>query len=150
MRLNYLEVCGFRGFREPIRVNFGLGFTVLTGRNGAGKSSLCDAVEFAISGKIDKYRVEKSAKESMEDYVWWRGEGTPRAYYVTAAFVQDSGEPFIITRRRESGSNKSDDQILSAFCFGPMPDDALGQLCKTSIIRDEWIAALSLDLSKNI
>ena len=52
MRLNYVEVCGFRGFREKVRIDFGLGFTVITGRNGVGKSTLCDAVEFAILGEI--------------------------------------------------------------------------------------------------
>jgi DNA repair exonuclease SbcCD ATPase subunit len=50
MRLDYVEVCGFRGFREKVRVDFGAGFTVITGRNGVGKSTLCDAVEFAILG----------------------------------------------------------------------------------------------------
>jgi chromosome segregation protein len=50
MRLDYVEVCGFRGFRDKVRIDFGGGFTVITGRNGVGKSTLCDAVEFAITG----------------------------------------------------------------------------------------------------
>ena len=148
MRLDYVEVCGFRGFREKVRIDFGTGFTVLSGRNGVGKSSLCDAVEFAITGRIDKYRVETAAKERLEDYLWWRGEGAAAAHYVTLAFTRDNGEPFVITRRRGSGSDTPDDEIESALCSGPAPEDALTQLCKTSIIRDEWIAALSLDLSE--
>ncbi|WP_163980929.1 AAA family ATPase, partial [Raoultella ornithinolytica] len=77
MRLDYLELCGFRGFLERQRVDFGTGFTVICGRNGVGKSTLCDAVEFALTGQIDKYLVDKAAKESLDDYVWWRGEGHP-------------------------------------------------------------------------
>lgn len=148
MRLDFIEVSGFRGFRDLVRINLGRGFTVITGRNGVGKSTLCDAVEFAITGSIDKYAVEKAAKESLSDYLWWRGEGVPNAHYVTASFVDDSGNPFTITRTRERGSDRSPEEIHAALCRGPAPDDALRQLTRTSIIRDEWIAALSLDLTE--
>ncbi|CAG9226309.1 hypothetical protein PSAB6_460037 [Paraburkholderia sabiae] len=148
MRLDFIEVCGFRGFRDLVRINFGRGFTVITGRNGVGKSTLCDAVEFAITGSIDKYAVEKAAKESLSDYLWWRGEGVSKAHYVTVSFVDDNGNPFTITRTRESGSDRSPEDIRAALCRGPAPDDALRQLTRTSIIRDEWIAALSLDLTE--
>ena len=148
MRLDFIEVCGFRGFRDLVRINFGRGFTVITGRNGVGKSTLCDAVEFAITGSISKYAVEKAAKESLSDYLWWRGEGVPKAHYVTASFVDDDGKPFTIMRTRESGADRSADEIHAALCHGSAPDDALRQLTRTSIIRDEWIAALSLDLTE--
>lgn len=148
MRLDFIEVCGFRGFMDLVRINFGRGFTVITGRNGVGKSTLCDAFEFAITGTIGKYAVEKAAKESFSDYLWWRGEGVPKAHYVTASFVHDDGKPFTITRTRESGADRSADEIHAALCRGPAPDDALRQLTRTSIIRDEWIAALSLDLTE--
>jgi DNA repair exonuclease SbcCD ATPase subunit len=148
MRLDFIEVCGFRGFRDLVRINFGRGFTVITGRNGVGKSTLCDAVEFAITGSIGKYVVEKTAKESLSDYLWWRGEGMPKAHYVTVSFVDDNGKPFTITRTRESGADRPADEIHAALCCGPAPDDALRQLTRTSIIRDEWIAALSLDLTE--
>lgn len=148
MRLDYVEVCGFRGFRDKVRIDFGGGFTVITGRNGVGKSTLCDAVEFAITGLIEKYIVEKAAKETLADYLWWRGAGVPKAYYVTASFIRDDGEPFTVTRTREGGADRTPEEIEAALCSGPAPDDALGQLTRTSIIRDEWIAALSLDLSE--
>lgn len=148
MRLDFIEVCGFRGFRDLVRINFGRGFTVITGRNGVGKSTICDAVEFAITGSIDKYAVEKAAKESLSDYLWWRGEGVPKAHYVTVSFVDDDGKSFTITRTRESGSDHSADEIQAALCSGPAPENALWQLTRTSIIRDEWIAALSVDLTE--
>lgn len=148
MRLDFIEVCGFRGFRELVRINFGRGFTVITGRNGVGKSTICDAVEFAIIGSIDKYAVEKAAKESVSDYLWWRGEGVPKAHYVTVSFVGDDGKSFTITRTRESGADHSADEIQAALCSGLVPENALSQLTRTSIIRDEWIAALSVDLTE--
>ncbi|WP_413729452.1 AAA family ATPase [Sodalis sp. RH22] len=148
MRLDFIEICGFRGFRDLVQITFGRGFTVITGRNGVGKSTLCDAVEFAITGSIDKYAVEKAAKESLSDYLWWRGEGVPKAHYVTVSFVDDDSKPFTITRTRESGADRSAEEIQVALCCGPAPDNALRQLTRTSIIRDEWIAALSLDLTE--
>lgn len=148
MKLDYVEVCGFRGFRDKVRVDFGRGFTIITGRNGVGKSTLCDAVEYAVLGELGKYPVESAAKETVKDYVWWRGEGTPQAYYVTAAFRDDEGKPFSVTRTREGGADKTDAELENALCEGAMPEDPLRQLCKTAIIRDEWIAALSLDLTE--
>lgn len=148
MRLDFVEVCGFRGFRDKVRVTFGTGFTVITGRNGVGKSTLFDAVEYALTGSIDKYTVEKAAQESLSDYLWWRGAGRADAHYVTVSFKGDVGEIFSITRSRESGPDKTAAEIEAALCRSVRPDDALRQLCRTSIIRDEWIAALSVDLSE--
>lgn len=148
MKLDFVEVCGFRGFRDKLRVTFGSGFTIITGRNGVGKSTLFDAVEYALTGSIDKYKVEKAAQESLSDYLWWRGSGRADTYYVTASFKGDSGEVFAITRSRESGADKTAAEIEAALCRSVRPDDALRQLCRTSIIRDEWIAALSVDLSE--
>jgi chromosome segregation protein len=107
MKLDFIEVCGFRGFREKVRVIFGSGFTVITGRNGVGKSTLFDAVEYALTGSIDKYTVEKAAQESLSDYLWWRGVGRADAHYVTVAFKGDAGEVFTVTRSRESGADKT-------------------------------------------
>lgn len=148
MRLDFIEVCGFRGFRDKLRVTFGSGFTIITGRNGVGKSTLFDAVEYALTGSIDKYTIEKAAQESLSDYLWWRGAGKADAYYVTASFKGDAGEVFTVTRSRESGADKTPTEIETALCRNGRPDDALRQLCRTSIIRDEWIAALSVDLSE--
>ena len=148
MRLDYVEVGGFRGFRRKLRVDFGKGFTVISGRNGVGKSTLCDAIEFALTGSISKYRVERAALESLEDYLWWRGHGSPEAHHVCVAFRKDDGQQFTITRTREGGSDRSPQEIEDALCPGSRPDEALHQLCRTSIIRDEWIADLSVDLTE--
>ncbi|MCJ2067316.1 AAA family ATPase [Methylobacterium sp. J-030] len=149
MRLAYVELCGFRGFREKIRVDFGVSFTVIVGRNGVGKSTLCDAVEFAITGEINKYQVEKAARESIADYYWWRGEGTPKAHFVTVGFRDDDGRISSVTRTRGDGANMVPEAIERLLCFDALkPDQALRQLCRTSIIRDEWIAATSLDLTE--
>ena len=148
MRLDYVEISGFRGFKDKVSIEFGTGFTVISGRNGVGKSTIFDAIEFALTGSINKYAVEKAALESLSDYLWWRGQGTPDGYYVTVGFGNDSGEHFVVTRARNTGANVSAEEIEDALCSDSRPEDAVRQLCKTSIIRDEWIATLSVDLSE--
>ena len=148
MRLDYVETSGVRGFKDKVRIEFGTGFTVISGRNGVGKSTIFDAIEFALTGSLNKYTVEKAALESLSDYLWWRGQGTPDGYYVTVGFGNDSGERFVVTRTRKTGANVSAEQIEDALCSDSRPEHAVRQLCNTSIIRDEWIATLSVDLSE--
>jgi chromosome segregation protein len=149
MKLSFIEVAGFRGFREKIRVELDAGFTVICGRNGVGKSTLCDAIEFGLTGAIDKYRVEKAAKESLADYLWWRGGGAAPAHYVSLGFRDENEVDLIVTRSREAGADTTVAQLETALCTGDaLPDDAIRQLVRTSLIRDEWIAALSLDLTE--
>ena len=49
------------------------------------------------------------------------------------------------SRVPERGADLTIEEIRAALCASPAPDDALRQLTRTSIIRDEWIAALSLE-----
>ena len=148
MKLNFVEMCGFRGFRDKVCIEFGAGFTVVSGRNGVGKSTICDAVEFALTGSIDKYLVEKSGSETLTDYIWWRGRGRPDHHYVKLAFVEADGTRVMVTRRRETGCDHTARELEDILCSVPHPEEALGLLCRTSIIRDEWISALSVDMTE--
>jgi DNA repair exonuclease SbcCD ATPase subunit len=46
VKLAYVDLCGFRGYHKRLRIEFPDGFTVIDGRNGVGKSTIFDAVEF--------------------------------------------------------------------------------------------------------
>jgi DNA repair exonuclease SbcCD ATPase subunit len=149
MKLTFVELAGFRGFRDKLRVEFGAGFAVICGRNGVGKSTLFDAVEYGLTGAIEKYRVEKVAKESISDYIWWRGDAPAESYFVRIGFADENGIEQVITRTRESGVDTEPSTLQSFLCQGDaVPDDALGQMMRTSLIRDELIAALSQDLTE--
>jgi chromosome segregation protein len=52
MKLDFVEIAGFRGFRDKMRFDLPPGFAVLCGRNGAGKSTVLDAIDFALTGTI--------------------------------------------------------------------------------------------------
>lgn len=59
MRLHVLELTGFGPFRETQRVDFDAfaddGLFLITGRTGAGKSSILDGVSFALYGTVPRY-----------------------------------------------------------------------------------------------
>lgn len=71
MKLAYVDLCGFRGYHEPLRIDFSDGFTVMDGRNGVGKSTIFDAVEFGLTGTITKYGDATADRETIADYIWW-------------------------------------------------------------------------------
>lgn len=149
MIIDFVEMAGFRGFREPLRIDFSRGFTVISGRNGVGKSTICDAIEFALTGEITKYRVEKSDNESLLDYVWWRGNGEAKEHYVSVGFISEDNERFSLTRSRKDGLTMPIEDLEKRLCIPEIgPLRPLEKLCRTALVRDEWIAAQSLDLKE--
>ena len=59
MKLHRLDLTGFGPFRETQTVDFdafdGDGLFLITGRTGAGKSSILDGVSFALYGSVPRY-----------------------------------------------------------------------------------------------
>ena len=147
MKLQFVELSGFRGFREKARFDFPEGFTVLSGRNGVGNSTVLDAIDFALTGTINKYSVKEAKGGGLDDHIWWVGSERSDAYFVSVGFVDDHEETFVVTRTRDSGSNVDADQIVRHLCKDSSTVRASVQtLLKTTLIRDEFIASLSLDL----
>jgi chromosome segregation protein len=150
LKLAYVDICGFRGYRHAVRLEFADAFTIIDGRNGVGKSTIFDAVEFALTGELSKYRDAKAAGETVADYVWWTGSGEqPADRYVEVGF-KDANGIFAIKRTQFNGPSSDILQALTAKLseFGLSPSAPLKQLCSASIIRDEHIAELSLDLKE--
>jgi chromosome segregation protein len=151
MKLAYVNLCGFRGYSNPVRIDFADGVTILDGRNGVGKSTVFDAVEFALTGTIAKYGEAKADGETVADYIWWTGEGAgPVEKYVEVGFWDENGD--LATLRRSQLAGVGADELaalLVRLCdTALMPKAPLSQLCAASIIRDEQIAALSVDLKE--
>src|SRR3546814_3813312 len=67
MKLAYVDLCGFRGYRKRMRLDFAEDFTILDGRNGVGQSTIFDAVEFALTGHLSKYKDAKADVETRPE-----------------------------------------------------------------------------------
>ena len=146
MKVNFVELCGFRGFRDKVRFDLPTGFVVVSGRNGSGKSTLLDAIDFAITGTINKFSVREARGGGLDDHVWWVGGGNAKAHYVSVGLMDGDGEPFVITHSRERGRNRTPEEISKRLCESNEPVTA-ATLMQTTLIRDELIASLSLDLA---
>lgn len=147
MKVAFVEICGFRGVREKMRLDFAAGFVVITGRNGVGKSTIFDAVDFALTGSINKFAVTDAKGGGIGDHIWWVGEPKAEAHYVSVGFADALGKTFSVARTRERGLDGDPATILTKLCRPNWADRAsMSTLLQTTLIRDELIAALSLDL----
>ena len=88
-----LRIKNFLAYRSPEPVNFdGIHLACLTGANGAGKSSLLDAITWALWGKARARRDEELVHMGQQDM------------FVELEFEQD-GLIYQVTRRRARGRN---------------------------------------------
>ena len=149
MKLAYVHLCGFRGYRKAVRIDFSDSFTIIDGRNGAGKSTIFDAVEFALTGTISKYLDAKSGRESVDDYLWWTGDGEVLGNSFVEVGFRDKEEIVSIRRTPLDTQSAAPDALLDRLVDAEFaPRQAMAQLCSSTIIRDEHIARLSLDLKE--
>lgn len=147
MRIARIRVAGFRGVRDSIDVRVPRGFLVITGRNGSGKTTLCDAIEYALTGTLERYTGASEDRESLNEYIWWRGDDTAPEHYVEIHLANAEGEELVVRRDRYTSSG-SVDAMTALSDPQDAPRDWAAQLCRTSIIRDDTVAAFSFDLGE--
>jgi exonuclease SbcC len=54
MLVDHLQVEAFRGIRHPVAVDFTAPLTLLYAPNGTGKTTLCDALEWLLTGRVER------------------------------------------------------------------------------------------------
>jgi len=148
MKVLSIDLCGFRGCRGRLMLEFASGFTILTGSNGSGKSTILDAIDFALTGAISKYEDTSGEKgEKPSDYDWWRGDSHPPDRYVNLVLQGEGGERVEVRRRPGNVEVTGVPNLLGALCdLSLNPEGTIEGLCRTSFIRDESIASHSVDL----
>jgi chromosome segregation protein len=149
LKISFIELEGFRGIRAHQKLYIPDGFVIITGRNGTGKSTICDAVEFALTGGVSKYGEGHERGESTDQYMWWRGRQPATKRLVRIGFRDESGNEFTVSRTPEQFEVNGVARLDAALCDPKvMTRNPLAQICRTAIIRDEKIAALSIDLAE--
>ena len=110
--LSSIEVTGFRGIGPTATLDLdpGPGLTVVAGRNGAGKSSFADALEFVLTGSSFRWQGKGSA-------AWRSGwanlhhEGPRR---IEVGFVREGSADELKIRHEWAASSDLDDGSISA------------------------------------
>jgi chromosome segregation protein len=144
MKLAFIEMSGFRGVKQTLKMSVGDGFLIVVGPNGSGKSTICDAIEFGLTGDIRKNGFKEKG-ESISDYLWWRGQNATSDRFVKLVFRDSAGKDHEITRFA-SGETKDPSAVLGRLIDKDACSLGPSDLCVTSIIRDEEITSLSVDL----
>ena len=146
MKLQFVEMTGFRGFRESVRFDFPEGFAVLSGRNGTGKSTVLDAIDYALTGTINKFSVREAKGGGLDDHIWWIGSERPQSYSVAVGFIDDDQKSFVVTRTPAGADVDASEIARRLSKNGNTARTSVETLLSTTLIRDELIASLSLDL----
>lgn len=145
MRLKQLELAAFRGFKEPTTIRFGTGFTIITGRNGSGKSSICDALEYVLTRHLSRFGpTDVEGGERIDDYIWWRNGARSANRQVKAVFELDDGTVGERTATPTGIENTFDQSVF--YDNRPQVSDPFSLLSQTMLIRDESIVKFSTDL----
>src|SRR4051794_16080739 len=136
MRLKQLELVAFRGFKEPTAIRFGTGFTIITGRNGSGKSSVCDALEYVLTQHLSRFGpTDVEGGERIDDYIWWRNGARSANRQVKAVFDLDDGSVGERTATPTGIENTFDQSLF--YDKRPQVSDPFALLSQTMLIRDE-------------
>lgn len=102
-RLARLEAAGFRGVNRPLALTFGPGLTLLFGRNGTGKSSLLEAVAWALFGGVG---APGGPEFRREDALVNAFATESRA--VVRLTLERAGETLTVERRRKLGRSTTE------------------------------------------
>jgi len=91
LRLEKLEISGFKSFYDPAQLTFPAPLTAVVGPNGCGKSNICDAIIWVLG----ENRAAHIRGETMEDVIF-QGSARRRALSmgeVTLTLRTDNGHP---------------------------------------------------------
>lgn len=104
-------------------------------------------MDFALTGTINKFTVSKARGGGLSDHIWWIGEGRAAEHHVSVGFVDEAGSRFVVTRTRDGSANTPLGEAIARLSSSVgKADSSLDALMQTTLIRDELISALSLDL----
>lgn len=129
LRLQTLNVTGFRGFGQSVSFDLDADAVVIVGANGQGKTSLFDAVLWALAGEVDRLDTKDDGLLSL-----YSRDGQMR---VEVIFRADDG-----TRRRIVREFDRDSNTMSILWDGGGGLPKRGLAANSEILAQFWPAAL--------
>ncbi len=99
LRLDKLEIAGFKSFYDPAHLTFPAAMTAVVGPNGCGKSNICDAIIWVLG----ENRASHIRGETMEDVIF---QGSARRRPLSMGEVT-------LTLKTENGHPAADDGVIT-------------------------------------
>jgi DNA repair exonuclease SbcCD ATPase subunit len=96
----WIEIEGFRGFRDAQRLELDASVVILTGPNGTGKTSVFDALQWLLLGSLERLEPFRARKNTEHIANAFRGE---EPAVVTAGLRIGDGEAEVERRGRHEG-----------------------------------------------
>ena len=141
MRLRSITIEGFRGFTKKAVVDLDANVIILQGPNGVGKTSLLDAILWAVTGRMDRF-AEKSNLISL-----YAREGIARVELT----LKDGQSDIVVTRA--SDGNRVSVQVhgRGVECEGALAERQLSEFLLPQLQeRTQATAAISNVLTRGV
>ena len=132
MKLKEISVSGFRAFNTEYTFQFDDKLTVFVGMNGTGKTSLCDAIQFGILGKLPQYKDVKEA--AFQDMIINRNNPDRRV----KVLLKFSNGAFIRREKKSKGILKPTQEVKISESQG-VPAISYEDFRSTIYLRQEQI-----------
>ena len=132
MRLKEIFIRGFRAFNAEYSFQFEEKMTLFVGANGTGKTSLCDAIQFGILGKLPQYKEIEEAK--FQDMIINRNNSN-KTVEVSLRFTDGS----FITREKTSTALLKPTQEVKISKSERVPTISYEDFRSTIYLRQEQI-----------
>lgn len=97
--IKWIEICGFRAFTKPQRLDFGSSLALISGPNSHGKTSITEAIEFLLCGETLRRAFRGGAKAEFEATLRNAHLPADAPVWVKAAIVGADGAVHEVERR---------------------------------------------------
>src|SRR5579862_6286164 len=156
MVIEEIEIGAFRGIRDAVRLRLGARLTVIHAPNGTGKTSICDATEWLLTGEVARLHkvLKKSPTEGVKNIFTEAEPRTEAAIRSATGLIRFRRVGVGETTRIEEVQNGawqeiSRDDLLNQFTPASFPKVRMREL---HVSRSAWLRAVrflaspSLDL----
>ncbi len=138
MLIDNLKIQCFRGIPDSLFLDLSAPLTVLYAPNGTGKTSICDAVEWVLCGRVGRLDKDDSirCKLSDEHLDTFVEASIPQgdSPFLIKRMLSDSGTPLFWKDDNGNYNNASDQELLRRFVSG-LPPSGNSNKAKTDWVR---------------